>query len=237
MHNFVRIWSISRKLRPPHIYQTCSMRIKSGRTGSRCGVFVGVSGSGCGNAQTICFIFQSYLHDHVSRCHILKTCNLSSVCYSPSYTLQTLHNTPSCMCFKYKSKSWSCEVSRACSKKIESGKAKKRVWCMCGCVEKRKRACPEVGVASEISFFPFSPPIYTCNHILRPHILKLWNCTLRKCGYCNTQTEEVKVLGIHVFILQYSGVHGPQIVSRSSEPGQIKYGTSTCNVGKWECRR
>ena len=75
--NFVHVSSITQKLLPSEIYRACSMRIRSDRTGCGCGVFMDVSESGCGNVQNFFFLFQSYLHNHVPKRHIVKRCDLN----------------------------------------------------------------------------------------------------------------------------------------------------------------
>ena len=57
IHNFVDISSITQKLWPPEVYQACSMQIRRGRTGCRCGAYVGLSESGCGKFKMFAFFF------------------------------------------------------------------------------------------------------------------------------------------------------------------------------------
>ena len=119
---------ITRKLWPPEVYQAYSTQIRSGRTGCRYDVYLGLSGSGGGNVQHVCF-FYSCLHNHIPRCHVWKVCELHvhiwPVSYNPKYTLQTLHNTPFRIGFKYNLKLCSPEVYQTFMRQIKSGKSRK----------------------------------------------------------------------------------------------------------------
>ena len=74
IYNFVDTSSITQKLWPPAVYQAGNTQIRSGRTKCVCGACVGVSESGCGNLQNVCFFSQSYLHGYIPRYHILCQC-------------------------------------------------------------------------------------------------------------------------------------------------------------------
>ena len=89
-------------------------------------MFVGVSKSGCGNAQIFCLSFHFYLNNNVSKSHF------ENVIYDSRVT------GPNILCkvfviSHYQSLNYDHpEVYHAYSRQIESGNARKYVWCMCG---------------------------------------------------------------------------------------------------------
>ena len=151
-----------------------------------CGVFVGVSGSGCGNAQTICFLFQSYmyLHDHVSRHHILKTCDLSLVSYGSNNT-----HTKVCIIWEHSNISWN--YGHLKSTKCVAGKSNVvrpgSRYGLCGCVEKKGVFGSGCGIS--IFLFLFSSYLYMQPYSQTSHLEKLWNHMLQKYGYCNLKSS------------------------------------------------
>ena len=104
--NFERtcISNITWKLWPPEVYQICSIQLIGGWTGCGCGISVGVSESGYGDAQNVCFLFSvlptcTQPHSHM---HHFENMRSMIVSYGPKYTLHTLDNTPFCTYFKFK---------------------------------------------------------------------------------------------------------------------------------------
>ena len=138
--------------------------------------------------KNVRFLFKPYLHNHIPRCHILKTCNLWLVSYSPKDTLKTLDNISLCECFKYKLKLWPPELITI----PVAGKTKVvRPDCSRGaCVGVLKN---KMGVANNNLSFIFSAPICVCNHVARPHILKFMKaCAMKMWLLQSTWTENFK---------------------------------------------
>ena len=124
--------------------------------------------------KVIAFCFQSYLHNHIPKPHILKTCELWLASYGPKYTLH------------YHLK----------STKPVAGKSKVvRPGSRCGiCMGSwGKWVSPEALWQSTNYFHYFSILIYTCDHTPGPHVLK----AMKECGkqmwiLQHIQTEKLK---------------------------------------------
>ena len=181
------------------------MQTKSGRTGYGCGVFTGMSGSGCGNVKGVCFPFQSYLHDYISRCQILKTCNLWLVSYCVIRNFVHI---------SIKSQNYShLKSTRPVARKSKVIRPGSGCGVCVGCP--RKRGMSGSGCGFE-TFWCLLLSICICNYIHRHHILKLWNHTLWRCGYCNTHkmkrsSATCRNKPLSASMLKYSGAHRPHI--------------------------